>query len=195
MTIQHYEPEGIYLGQLTEPGGKLVQQWGDKADYFSQYSYNGIPLNGYFGLGFQIEMGSSILATDTGKVTEISIDEGGLDKYIKIDHWWGESIYALLGKSHITSGQTIERGMKIATSGITLLDSSKTSRFHFSIRIHPYNRFDGWGGYSDPLPYMDPKDVVFISDVTLGSLNEEDISSTVYQPLNLQNELPYMRRP
>jgi len=190
LTLQEYEPEGIYLGQLTEPNGTLVQHWGEHVEYFSDYSYNGIALEGYFGLGFQVDPGANILAADMGKVTEISIDEGGLGKYIKIEHWWGESIYALLNKIYITSGQTVERGLKIASSGKTLIDSEKKSRFHFSIRFHPYDRFDGWGGFSDPLPFMDPKNVLFMAD----SKNQYNLSDQS-QPLKLNNELPYMRRP
>lgn len=199
MSIQVYEPEGIYLGQLTEPMGTLVQQWGENADYYNQYNYNGIPLLGYFGLGFQVEQRADVLAADTGRVTEISVDEGGLDKYIKIDHWWGESIYALLGKVNIVSGQTIERGKKIATVGKTLAgqnDKEKTSRFHFSIRIHPHNRFDGWGGFSDPLPYIEPDAIIYATDVTLEPLSvSAEKSSSLSSSLPLLDEKPYMRRP
>lgn len=199
MSLQVYEPEGIYLGPPTEPLGTLVQQWGEEADYFSQYTYNGIPLLGYFGLGFQVEQRADILAVDTGKVTEISIDEGGLDKYIKIDHWWGESLYALLGKVDIVSGQTIERGKKIATVGKSLADQNdkkKTCRFHFSIRIHPHNRFDGWGGFSDPLPYIESNAIIHVTDITLEPLSVATEKSThFYPPLSLIDEKPYMRRP
>lgn len=197
--MQAYQPEGIYLNQLTNPVGLLVQKWGDAQDYYTQYKYNGIHLAGYFGLGFQVEQGASVLAADMGRVMEISIDEGGLNKYIKIEHWWGESIYALLGKIHVVSGQTVERGNPIAIVGKTFLqqtDGKKTNRFHFCLRIHPYDRFDGWGGFTDPLPYINPNSIIHISNIDSEQIAAEHKKKDCsYEPLPLVEELPYMRRP
>lgn len=182
-----YEPEGIYFEQLTNPIGRVVQRWGESTEYYSQYKYNGITVSGYLGLGLQIDVDAEILAVDKGKVMEISIDEGGFGKYIKVAHWWGESIYALLGSIHVASGQTVVRGTTLATSGNSLPtqgDDSLTSRFHFGIRISPYNRYDGAGGFTDPLPYVAPT-----------ALQEASTVDGVDVTLPLMEELPYMRRP
>jgi len=199
--MQAYQPEGIYLNQLTNPVGLLVQKWGEAKEYYAQYKYNGIHLAGYFGLGFQVEKGASVLAADTGRVMEISIDEGGLNKYIKIEHWWGESIYALLGKIHVVSGQTVERGNQIATVGKIFpqqVDGQKTNRFHFCLRIDPYDRFDGWGGFTDPLPYINPSSIIYLADTNSEQISTEkkdNEKDSLYKPLPFVEELPYMRRP
>lgn len=190
MTKNLYDPEGIYFNQLTEPASLLVQSWGEETEYYSRYSYNGIALSGYFGVGLQVLPETAILAVDVGKVMEISIDEAGLGKYIKIVHWWGESIYALLDTIHVTSGQTITEGSMIATTGQVLpakKEGKDTSRFHFGIRILPFNRHDGWGGYTDPLPYMAP-DAIRKQPLQLGG-------AQLFERLPLSEEQPYMRRP
>jgi murein DD-endopeptidase MepM/ murein hydrolase activator NlpD len=58
----------------------------------------------------------------------------------------------------VAGGQSVGRGQRIGVSGNS--GNSTGPHLHFAIRIHPYARTDGWGGYSDPLPYMAPGDVI-----------------------------------
>lgn len=202
MAADLYEPEGIYFDQLTEPIGLIVQRWGDSSEYYAQYKYNGTSLSGYFGLGLQVQHDTAILAADAGKVMEINIDEGGLGKYIKVVHWWGESIYALLGTIHVAAGQTVTRGNNLATIGSSLTMASgaeHTSRFHFCVRILPFNRHDGWGGFTDPLPFIAPEAII---DPANGSTFRVEEKSLIkpdefdsIKLLPLEDERPYMRRP
>lgn len=187
MTNNFYEPEGIYFEQLTNPSGHVIQRWGESSEYYSQFNYNGVAVLGYPGLGLVVQPDTEILAVDKGKVMEISIDEGGFGKYIKLTHWWGESIYALLGPIHVTSGQTVSRGTILAMCGNILFtddEENYMSRFHFGIRISPYNRYDGRGGFADPLPYIAPT-----------AIQGKPIEKGEAPLLPLNDELPYMRRP
>jgi hypothetical protein len=54
----------------------------------------------------------------------------------------------------VVQGQAIARGQYLGASGNS--GGSTGPHLHFAIRINPYQRTDGWGGFSDPLPYLPP---------------------------------------
>lgn len=147
-----YEPEGIHLTLPFEGTAPLLQGWGDNPGYHSQFTYNGVPLKGHPGLDFLLPAGSSILSVDAGRVVEISHEPGGFGRYVKLEHRWGESLYAHLGDLFVESGQRVERGRKLG--GTELVARGSPPHLHFAIRLAPYNRLDGWGGFADPLPYL-----------------------------------------
>ncbi len=181
-----YEPEGIYLYTPFAGRCPIVQFWGEHAEYYSQFKYNGVPVKGHIGLDFAMPRGSNIYAVDQGRVIEISYEPQGFGRYIKLDHSWGESLYACLDEVAVDSGQLVARGAWLAYSG----DGNGTVQphLHFGIRIKPYNRFDGWGGFTDPLPYLSPADLLFPT--------EEDWETQMdFKPPALANERPGMRRP
>ncbi|MFN8442703.1 MAG: M23 family metallopeptidase [Caldilineaceae bacterium] len=151
-----YEPEGIYLQKPFEGEGSILQGWGDHAHEYSEYRYNGIPLKGHNGVDFKIAANAHILAADEGRVIEVGWERGGFERYIKVEHRWGESFYAFLGDVLVDSGQLIARGAMIATP-----DSVKQSSpfFHFAIRVEPFNRQDGYGGFTDPTPFLNSVDI------------------------------------
>jgi murein DD-endopeptidase MepM/ murein hydrolase activator NlpD len=71
----------------------------------------------------------------------------------------------------LDAGQQVERGMPIATIGDPVLvdytnrATLRPTYLHFAIRIKPFNRFDGWGGFVDPLPYLNPTRLQFVADL------------------------------
>ena len=150
-----YEPEGIYLTFPCEERGIILQRWGDPSEQTAAVTYNGVPLLGHNGLDLVVSPGAKVLAADTGIVIEISVEANGYERYIKLEHSWGESLYAFLGDIFVDSGQEVGRGDAIARPQFQV----ENHFIHFGIRIAPYNRFDGWGGFSDPLPFMNPTDV------------------------------------
>jgi murein DD-endopeptidase MepM/ murein hydrolase activator NlpD len=189
-----YEPEGIYLALPLEGDCAVVQFWGDNTDYYRQFNYNSVPLKGHMGVDFLVTTTTYVVAVDPGRVTEIGEEQGGFGAYVKIEHRWGESFYAHVDTLLIDSGQRVTRGARIA-----IIDNlgpvttpvepySRQSYLHFGIRIKPFNRFDGWGGFVDPLPYLDPAKLVFPSE------NNLDLNS-IFSPHAMLQEYATLRRP
>lgn len=182
-----YEPEGIYLGLPYEGDGLVLQAWGLHPDHYGAFTYNGVALKGHNGVDFGVPPYSKLLAVDSGRVSEISIDRGGFDRYIKLEHRWGESIYAFIGNATVDSGQKVKRGMVLGDAGAAIETDLSLALLHFGIRIAPYNRFDGWGGFSDPIPYMNPSDL---------HLPENDVARELIEnPHSMVVESGQMRRP
>lgn len=175
-----YEPEGIYLHTPFEGSAAIVQAWGEHADIYAQWQYNGVTLKGHPGVDFALPPGGRVLAVDAGRVVEISFERGGYERYVKIEHRWGESFYAFLGEIPVDAGQMVSRAAHIAFT-----QTFPSAPLHFAIRIQPYNRFDGWGGFSDPLPYMESLGLESVE-------TDPDAQGTVHA---MATERPGMRRP
>lgn len=189
-----YEPEGIYLSPPVEGDYVAVQLWGDNSEYYGQFTYNGVPLKGHNGIDFLVIPGAQVLAVDDGRVTEIGEERGGLGRYLKIEHRWGESLYAHLDTILVDAGQLLERSAALAFVGDSDLagparaQNAAATYLHFAIRIKPYNRFDGWGGFVDPLPYLNPAKLQFATDDPLATL-------PAFAPHEMVRERGNMRRP
>ena len=92
---------------------------------------------------------------EDGVVSEVVYhDLSGLGHYVKLQHGWGRVDLRSHPRYSVAQGQTVRRGELIGHSDNTGYSSGP--HLHFAIRIHPYERTDGWGGFSDPLPYMNP---------------------------------------
>lgn len=189
-----YEPEGIYLSPLVEGDCVAVQLWGDNSEYYGQFTYNGVPLKGHNGIDFLVAPGAQVFAVDGGRITEIGEERDGLGRYVKLEHRWGESLYAHLDTILVDSGQVIERSASLALTGHFDLagppnrQKTATTYLHFAMRIKPYNRFDGWGGFVDPLPYLNPAKLQFATDDPLET-------APALAPHPMVRERGNMRRP
>jgi hypothetical protein len=136
----------------------LSQLWGENPQIYGRFTYDGVKLKGHNGIDFLTPVGTALTAVDDGVVAAAVLnDPGGFGNYVKINHSWGESIYAHMETLKVSEGQTVKRGDVIGTSGNT--GFSGGPHLHFAIRINPASRTDGWGGFSDPLPYLRPEDV------------------------------------
>jgi len=181
-----YEPEGIYLYTPFAGRCAIVQFWAENAEYYAQFKYSGVALKGHIGLDFAMQHGTSLYAADQGRVLESSFEPNGFGRYLKLEHSWGESLYAHLDEISVDAGQIVPRGAWLGYSG----DGNGTVQphLHFGIRIKPYNRFDGWGGFTDPLPHLSPADLIFSS--------EEDLEvEPTFVPPPMPVEKVGMRRP
>lgn len=132
----------------------ITQEFGARPDYYSQFTIGGVKLKGHEGTDYRAENGTTVIACDEGFCQEV-LDQGtkGYGKYIKVVHSWGESVYAHLQEFKVKQGDQVKKGQTIALSDNT--GNSTGSHLHFGIRVNPYNRGDGWGGYSDPEPYLE----------------------------------------
>jgi murein DD-endopeptidase MepM/ murein hydrolase activator NlpD len=149
------EPEGIYLSAPFQEHHRILQLWGVSPGYYTKFHIGSVPLKGHNGVDFDLPAGSMVLAVDDGEVIELGYDRSGYGRYLVLQHWWGESLYAHLQEFNVDSGQQIYRGQTIGFAGNSGV--SPRPHLHLGIRIIPYDRFDGWGGYTNPLPFLDPK--------------------------------------
>jgi len=132
----------------------ITQYFGARPEYYSQFTIGGVKLKGHNGTDYRASNGTEVVACDDGFCQEV-LDQGkiGYGKYIKIIHSWGESVYAHLQEFKVKQSAEVKKGQTIALSDNT--GNSSGAHLHFAIRINPYNRADGWGGYTDPEPYLE----------------------------------------
>jgi murein DD-endopeptidase MepM/ murein hydrolase activator NlpD len=143
----------IRVGTPYQGSARMTQGWGSNAAFYSQFKYDGVPLKGHNGLDFGMAMNTPLVAVDQGSVKRTGFDPGGFGNFILLRHDWGESLYAHLNVVHVQQGQPVDSGAVIGQSGNT--GASTGPHLHFSIRINPYRRTDGWGGFANPLPFME----------------------------------------
>lgn len=131
----------------------ITQHYGENPEIYKQYKIGGVALKGHEGLDLRAASGTEVVACDDGFCQE-ALDQGsvGYGRYIKLIHAWGESVYAHLSDFKIKQGEEVRAGTVIGLSGST--GNSTGPHLHLGLRINPYNRADGWGGYTDPKPYL-----------------------------------------
>jgi len=125
----------------------ITQSFGENPEDYEKFG-----IRGHNGIDFATPMYSIIVAVDDGKVAEAQDDPEGYGLYIKLIHTWGESLYAHLNSIAVEVGEIVRKGDSLGLSGNS--GNSSGPHFHFAMRIYPYNRQDGIGGYSDPAPYL-----------------------------------------
>lgn len=131
----------------------VTQPYGVNGDYYQQFTIDGVPLLGHEGIDFGTPAGTRIVAVAAGRVTEVGDQSPkGYGKWVKVVHAWGESVYAHLSQQSVRVGDSVQSGQLLGLSGST--GNSSGPHLHFGLRVNPYNRSDGWGGYIDPAPYL-----------------------------------------
>lgn len=145
---------GSYLGAPYSGQYGIGQMWGENSAFYRRYSYDGAELLGHNGIDFLLPGGNVVYATEAGATVMAGFEPDGFGWYILLTHAWGESLYAHLREVNVSVGQRVRRGDPIGLSGNS--GNSTGPHLHFSIRVFPYDRSDGWGGFSDPLPYLPP---------------------------------------
>ncbi|MBK8045863.1 MAG: M23 family metallopeptidase [Anaerolineales bacterium] len=113
---------------------------------------------GHNGIDFLTPTGTLLYAVDGGEVAKAGYEAGGFGNYVLLRHPWGESIYGHLDSVGVTEGQAVGRGQYLGKSGAT--GGATGPHLHFALRVNPYVRGDGWGGFTDPLPYLPPDSFV-----------------------------------
>ncbi|MFN2202508.1 MAG: peptidoglycan DD-metalloendopeptidase family protein [Caldilineaceae bacterium] len=129
--------------------GPLTQGWGANPAFYQQFCYDGVPLKGHNGLDYGIPEGTPITAIGDARIARIGFEPDGFGNFILLEHEWGESLYAHLSRVDVAANGQVARGETIALSGNT--GASTGPHLHFGIRVYPYRRTDGWGGFVNPL--------------------------------------------
>lgn len=142
----------LFLGKPFSGNYPITQYFGENPEIYSNMSYDGVPLKGNNKLDFGLPADTPVLATDGGSVKQADFDVTGFGKFIILEHKWGESLYGHLNQIEVAPGQVVQRGEQLGLSGIS--GATNGPLLSFGIRLNPYNRTDGWGGFSDPLPYL-----------------------------------------
>lgn len=133
----------------------ITQGYGVNGHYYKQYSVDGVALRGHNGLDFGAPVGTAVVAVAAGQAVEVGEDPDGWGLYVKLEHGWGQSLYAHLLEQNVAQGTQVQAGQVVAFSGNSGISSGP--HLHFGLRVAPYNRADGWGGYTDPTPYLQGK--------------------------------------
>lgn len=131
----------------------VSQAWGSNPQFYGRFSYSGVRLKGHNGFDFAMPVGTPLLACDAGRVLRVSYGNLGLGKYVLLQHDWGESLYGHMDEIDVQVSQVVPLGGRIGVSGNT--GNSTGPHLHFGIKVLPYRRGDGWGGYCNPAPFMD----------------------------------------
>lgn len=125
----------------------ITQRFAENPDTYKRFG-----ILGHNGIDYGTPTGTPILAVAAGVVLEVWEDAAGYGRYVKLGHDWGESLYAHLEQQAIAVGTTVAAGQPIGISGNT--GNSTGPHLHFGMRVKPYFRDNGWGGYVDPYPYL-----------------------------------------
>lgn len=132
----------------------LSQRWGGWPEEYSKITYDGVPLKGHNGLDFATPVGTPLCAVADGIVIRVDFEPDGFGNFVLIEHAWGESLYAHLAQVDLPQNATVTAGQFIGLSGET--GHCFGAHLHFGIRLFPYRRTDGWGGFCDPAPFLEP---------------------------------------
>lgn len=126
---------------------RLTQGFGENPSVYAQF---GIP--GHNGIDWSLSQGTPVLAVDAGKVIAKTEDKPGFGQYIKLQHSWGQTLYAHLSGFKIKKNQNVQAGQVIGLSGNT--GFSTGPHLHFGMRVNPYSTADGWNGYTNPQRFL-----------------------------------------
>lgn len=133
---------------------RLTQGFAARPEVYKQFG-----LVGHNGLDWGTPTGTPIVAVAEGKAVEIAFAEGekgadakGFGNYVKLEHSWGQSLYAHLSKIDLKKNDAIKEGSQLGLSGNTGFSSGP--HLHFGLRVDPYNTSDGWRGYTNPAWFL-----------------------------------------
>jgi len=141
------QPERVLTPLPFDGKFRLTQAFGENPAV-----YHRLGLPGHNGLDWGMPEGQEIRAVDEGFIIRVEERLDGFGKHVKIQHQWGQSLYAHLSDFRATLNQPVKQGDVIGLSGNT--GFSTGPHLHFGVRIKPYNLEDGWYGYTNPQRYL-----------------------------------------
>ncbi len=153
---------------------RLTQAFGENPRLYHRF---GLP--GHNGLDWSMPEGQEILAVDEGFVIRVENRPEGFGKHIKIQHAWGQTLYAHLSEFKVVLNQPVEQGQVIALSGNS--GFSTGPHLHFGMRVEPYDKGDGWYGYTNPHRYLQWPEAGIIATGMAPQATREDLEALAFQ--------------
>jgi len=160
---------------------RLTQGFGERPEVYR--SRFGLP--GHNGIDWGMPVGVPILAVAGGKVIVRHTSATGFGRYIKLQHTWGQSLYAHLSEFKVEVGDVLEQGQMVGLSGNS--GFSTGPHLHFGIRVKPYSTGDGWYGYTNPHRFVEwiLKQEVKAEDKEESKKEEPAIATASAQPISI----------
>ena len=167
---------------------RLTQGFGERPEVYR--ARFGLP--GHNGIDWGLLIGTPILAVDAGKVIVRHTSATGFGRYIKLQHSWGQSLYAHLSEFKVAVGDMVECGQMVGLSGNS--GFSTGPHLHFGMRVSPYSKGDGWYGYTNPHRFVEwlPKKEGAVKEKEEGKEEEPSVATAPAQTLlltHLEEEL------
>lgn len=165
---------------------RLTQGFGERP---SVYKSLGLP--GHNGIDWSMPVGVPILAVASGKVVLLDNDPEGFGLHVKLEHSWGQSLYAHLSRIDVKMDQQVKAGARLALSGNTGFSSG--AHLHFGVRVNPYDTGDGWYGYTNPQRFLNWPEAGAPADANTAEL-ERQLNEARQQVEELQGAFTFERQ-
>ena len=134
----------------TEAAFPITQNFGENPDVYARFG-----LKGHNGQDIGCPTDTNIIAPIAGKIVEVGWDEKGYGLYMKIENQKEGCLLAHLKDNLLAAGADCEEGQLIAHSDNT--GFSTGPHLHFAYYTLPRDRNNGYGGFIDPAPFLDPR--------------------------------------
>ncbi len=127
----------------------ITQLFGENPKNYAQFG-----LKGHNGTDYGLPTDTEILAPFSGKIIEVGWDKSGYGLYMKIENDKEGCILAHLKDNLLAIGADCSEGQLIAHSDNT--GNSTGPHLHFGYYLKPRDTSNGYAGYIDPEPYLNP---------------------------------------
>ena len=163
---------------------RLTQAFGE-----NPLLYRRLGLPGHNGLDWGMPVGQEILAVDEGVVIRVEERPDGFGKHVKIQHKWGQTLYAHLSQFKVVLNQPVKQGDVLGLSGNT--GFSTGPHLHFGMRVKPYDKRDGWYGYTNPQRYLQWPEAGLIATGESSQMTGDDVTALAFQlqEMKMQGDL------
>jgi hypothetical protein len=168
------KPKPVLTPLPFEGAFRLTQAFGENPGI-----YRRLGLPGHNGLDWGMPVGQEIQAVDEGFVIRVEERPEGFGKHVKIQHKWGQTLYAHLSEFRVVMNQPVEQGDVIGLSGNT--GFSTGPHLHFGMRVKPYDVGDGWYGYTNPQRYLQWPEAGVIATAAPTLATGEDVAALAFQ--------------
>lgn len=131
-----------------DPKWPVSQNFGENPDDYARWG-----LWGHDGVDFALPVNEPVYAASFGSIASVGDDPPGYGLYVKADTDFGDWLVAHLSKTMVRVGDHVTPGQVIGLSGNS--GNSTGPHLHFSMRVRPYARKDGWSGRTNPAGHLD----------------------------------------